>query len=103
MLAACGLLWPFLAGMMPVNGLLFALDGVLFGAGDLRFMRNVTIAAALLGFLPLTLFTAASGGGLELLWTGLCAFILVRLAAGLLRLRSGSWAVGGTRLADEAV
>ena len=101
-LAACALLWPFLAGMMPLNGVLFALDGVLFGAGDLRFMRNVTIVAALLGFLPITVLTAATGGGLEWIWTGLCAFIVVRLVAGTVRWRGGAWAIGGTHLADEA-
>src|SRR5947207_2624156 len=51
-------LWPWLLLMMPVNGVLFALDGVLLGAGDLRFMRNVTVAAALLGYLPVSLATA---------------------------------------------
>ena len=101
-LAACALLWPFLAGMMPLNGVLFALDGVLFGAGDLRFMRNVTVAAALFGFLPLTLYAAATGGGLAIIWAGLSAFILVRPVGGLARWRGDAWAVGGAHLSDEA-
>ena len=42
-------LWPWLAGMMPMAGVLFALDGVFFGAGDLRFMRNVTVVGAFAG------------------------------------------------------
>src|SRR5207248_7400179 len=53
--------WPMLVAMMPVNGVLFALDGVLLGAGDLRFMRNVTVVAAIGGFLPITLATAHYG------------------------------------------
>src|SRR5438477_168252 len=67
-------LWPWLVLMMPVNGVLFALDGVLLGAGDLRFMRNVTVAAALLGYLPVSLATAQFGWGLTGIWIGLSAF-----------------------------
>ena len=43
------MLWPWLVGMMPVAGVLFALDGVFFGAGDLAFLRRVTLIAALGG------------------------------------------------------
>ncbi len=32
--------WPWFAGMQPLAGLLFALDGILIGAGDVAFMRN---------------------------------------------------------------
>ena len=64
-------LWPWLVLMMPLNGWLFALDGVLFGAGDLRFMRNVTVLAALGGYLPITLMTAQVGWGLTGIWIGL--------------------------------
>ncbi len=54
-------LWPWLVLMMPLNGWVFALDGVLFGAGDLRFMRNVTVLAAL-GGLPADHAPDGSGG-----------------------------------------
>ena len=95
-------LWPWLVAMMPVNGVLFALDGVLLGAGDLRFMRNVTIAAALLAYLPLSLATATLALGLGGIWAGLSAFVWLRLVVGLARWRRGGWLVGGTHLADEA-
>ncbi|MGH8878561.1 MAG: MATE family efflux transporter, partial [Stackebrandtia sp.] len=36
------ILWPWFIGMMPVAGLVFALDGVFIGAGDTGFMRNMT-------------------------------------------------------------
>jgi Na+-driven multidrug efflux pump len=87
---------------MPVNGVLFALDGVLFGAGDLRFMRNVTVLAALVGYLPLTVATAHYGWGLRGLWLGLSAFIAVRFVVGMLRWWSRRWLVGGVAMADEA-
>jgi MATE family, multidrug efflux pump len=97
-----GVLWPWLVLMMPINGVLFALDGVLLGAGDLRFMRNVTIAAALLGYLPMSLATAEFDWGLTGIWLGLSAFIWVRFAVGLVRWMGRRWLVGGTRTVDES-
>ena len=47
--------WPWFIATLPLSGLLFALDGILIGAGDIAFMRNVTLAGALGGFLPLTI------------------------------------------------
>jgi Na+-driven multidrug efflux pump len=96
-------LWPMLVLMMPVNGVLFALDGVLLGAGDLRFMRNVTVLAALAGYLPISLATARFGWGLTGLWLGLSAFIWVRFAVGMARWASRRWLVGGAAIADEAL
>src|SRR5204863_2729340 len=95
-------LWPFLVLMMPLNGWVFALDGILFGAGDLRFMRNVTAAAAVLGYLPITLATASFGWGLAGIWIGISAFIWIRACVGLARWRGRRWLIGGARLADEA-
>ena len=48
-------LWPWLVGMMPVGGVLFALDGVLIGAGDNCFLRTVTVVSALAGYIPLAI------------------------------------------------
>ena len=95
-------LWPWLVAMMPPAGVLFALDGVFFGAGDLRFMRNVTVVAALAGFVPLTLLTHLEGWGLGGLWLGLSAFVWIRLAAGAVRWQRGRWLVGGARMVDES-
>ena len=98
----CSVLWPWLVAMMIPNGVLFALDGVFFGAGDLRFLRNVTIAASLFGYLPLTLLTWHLGWGLGGIWAGLTAFVWVRLLPALVRWRSGSWVVGGIELVDDS-
>ncbi len=95
-------LWPWLVLMMPLNGFVFALDGILFGAGDLRFMRNVTAVGALAGYLPLTLATAEFGWGLGGIWLGISAFIWIRAAIGYSRWRGRRWLVGGAHLADEA-
>ena len=95
-------LWPLLVLMMPFNGWLFALDGILFGAGDLRFMRNVTAAAAVLGYLPITLATARFGWGLAGIWIGISAFIWIRAALGFARWRGRHWLIGGVQMVDEA-
>jgi putative MATE family efflux protein len=96
-------LWPFLVAMMPFNGWVFALDGILLGAGDLRFMRNVTAVAAVLGYVPITLATAEFGWGLAGIWVGISAFIWVRAGVGFARWRGRRWLIGGARIADEAI
>jgi putative MATE family efflux protein len=87
--------WWFFAGMQPVTGVVFALDGVLLGAGDAAFLRTWTLVGAAAGFLPLTWLSLAFGWGLTGIWTGLTVFVVIRLAAVLLRVRSGRWAVAG--------
>jgi putative MATE family efflux protein len=90
-LAEAGLVWWFLAGMQPLAGLLFALDGVLMGAGDVGYLRTVTIGAAVVGFLPLSLLSAPLGWGLAGVWTGLVLFIGLRLVAVLVRVAGDRW------------
>ncbi|PPK67437.1 MATE family efflux transporter [Actinokineospora auranticolor] len=87
--------WWFFVALQPVAGVVFALDGVLLGAGDARFLRTATLASALLGFLPLIWLSLAMGWGLAGVWTGLTLFMLIRLATVLARMRSGRWAVVG--------
>ncbi|MFF3865271.1 MATE family efflux transporter [Micromonospora sp. NPDC001898] len=87
--------WPWLVALQPVGGVVFALDGVLIGAGDVRYLRNLTIVAAFGGFLPAIWLAYAFDLGLGGIWAGLFLFVLLRLAALLLRLRSGGWAVVG--------
>ena len=89
-------LWPWFIGMLPAAGVVFALDGVFIGAGDVVFLRNMVIGAALAGFLPLIWLTYWQGWGLTGIWAGLTTFIALRLAALLLRQRGGRWAVVGT-------
>jgi putative MATE family efflux protein len=83
--------WWFLAAMQPLAGVVFALDGVLMGAGDVGYLRTVTIGAALVGFLPLSLLAAPLGWGLAGVWTGLTLFIALRLVAVLVRVAGDRW------------
>jgi putative MATE family efflux protein len=87
--------WWFFVALQPIAGVVFALDGVLLGAGDAAFLRTATILAAATGFLPFVWLSFAYDWGLVGIWTGLSFFMLVRLAAVLARARSGRWAVLG--------
>jgi putative MATE family efflux protein len=88
--------WWFLVAQLPVAGVVFALDGVLLGAGDAKFMRNSTLASALLGFLPLIWLSLVFGWGLLGIWSGLTTFMVLRLAFVGWRASSGRWLVAGT-------
>lgn len=87
--------WWFFVGLQPIAGIVFALDGVLLGAGDAAFLRNATLISAGLGFLPLIWASLGYGWGLAGIWTGLSLFMVFRLVAVAARWRSGKWAVTG--------
>ncbi|MCV7152139.1 MATE family efflux transporter [Mycolicibacterium pyrenivorans] len=91
-----GVPWWFLVAQLPVAGIVFALDGVLLGAGDATFMRNATVISALVGFLPLVWLSLAFGWGLLGIWSGLSAFMVLRLVFVGWRAFSGRWLVPGT-------
>jgi putative MATE family efflux protein len=95
-LAAIGVPWWFLVAQLPFAGIVFALDGVLLGAGDAAFMRTATVVSALVGFLPLTWLSLAFGWGLAGIWSGLSMFIVLRLIFVGWRALSGRWVVTGT-------
>lgn len=90
-------LWPWLIAMMPLGGVLFALDGVLLGAGDNAFIRNVTMVAALGAFVPIALLAAKLHWGLGGVWAGIASFITVRLIGMAWRTWTGRWLVVGER------
>jgi putative MATE family efflux protein len=95
-LDAIGVPWWFMVAQLPVAGIVFALDGVLLGAGDAKFMRNATLISALVGFLPLIWLSLAFGWGLLGIWSGLTMFMVLRLGFVGWRALSGHWLVPGT-------
>jgi len=90
-LAQAAVVWWFLALMQPLAGVVFALDGVLMGAGDVGYLRTVTIGAALVGFVPLSLLSVPLGWGLAGVWSGLTLFIALRLVAVVVRVLGDRW------------
>ena len=95
-LDAIGVPWWFMVAQLPVAGIVFALDGVLLGAGDAKFMRNATLVSALVGFLPLIWLSLIFGWGLLGIWSGLSLFMVLRLVFVGWRAFSGRWLVPGT-------
>lgn len=83
--------WLVLVVMVVLGGVVFALDGVLLGAGDVAFLRNATIVSVVLGFIPGVWLSLVFDLGLTGLWCGLLAFIVLRLVAVTWRYRSGGW------------
>lgn len=95
-LGAMGVPWWFMVAQLPIAGIVFALDGVLLGAGDAAFMRSATLISALVGFLPLIWLSLVFGWGLVGIWSGLSAFMVLRLGFVGWRAFSGRWVVPGT-------
>jgi len=89
------LLWPWFVGMLPLAGVVFALDGVLVGAGDVAFMRTITLVAAIGAFAPINLAALSFGWGISGVWAGLAAFVGVRFVGMMLRTRGSRWMVVG--------
>lgn len=87
--------WRWLVAMIVVGGAVFALDGVLLGASDAVFLRNLSIGAMLGGFLPLTLLSMWLGWGLPGVWAGYFVSVVMRLVGVLWRFRSMKWARTG--------
>ncbi|RNE49375.1 MATE family efflux transporter [Corynebacterium alimapuense] len=95
-LAAIAQPWWLMIVMIVLGGVVFALDGVLLGAGDAAFLRTITIASVLIGFLPGVWISYAVDGGLTGIWIGLVAFMIIRLLAVVWRFQSMKWAVVDT-------
>ncbi|MFP5370489.1 MAG: MATE family efflux transporter [Actinomycetes bacterium] len=90
--------WWFLAAVQPLAGIVFALDDVLMGAGDVGYLRTLTIGSALLGFLPLSLLAIPLGWGLAGVWAGLTLFIVLRLAGTVVRVAGERWLTAPARV-----
>ncbi len=86
------LVWVALAE--PLNGFVFALDGILIGAGDLAYLGQAMTVVSI-AFLAMGAAVIAAGAGLGWLWTALTAFMALRGVAVWWRWRSGRWLVTG--------
>jgi putative MATE family efflux protein len=68
-------LWPWFCAMWPVAAVVFALDGILIGAGDTRYLAAAMVVA-FVAFLPIVL----PAGTVAVVWVALDVLMLVRLA-----------------------
>jgi putative MATE family efflux protein len=83
-----------IAVFLPITGWAFALDGVLIGAGDARFLA-VGQAATLLVFLPAAIVVVSLDAGLNGLWWAFGAWMVARAVMLIYRERSDRWAIAG--------
>ncbi|HEX8207320.1 MAG TPA: MATE family efflux transporter, partial [Solirubrobacteraceae bacterium] len=88
-------MWPLLVAMMPANGAVFALDGILIGAGDTRYLAVSMVVAGFGFYVPIALAALHFEWGILGVWCGLIALMAVRLATLGARFRSRRWAVVG--------
>jgi MATE family, multidrug efflux pump len=89
-------IWPVFAGMQVATGAAFALDGILIGAGDSRFLMWAMLAAAA-GFATLALLALELSWGLLGVWLAILGFVGLRVGLTGARFAGGRWAVTGAR------
>jgi putative MATE family efflux protein len=84
----------FLALLQPLSGVAFALDGILIGAGDLRYLA-FAMTGALLVFVPLAVAVDIADAGIGWLWAAMVAFMVARCWGMYRRFVTNAWAVTG--------
>jgi putative MATE family efflux protein len=93
-LAQCALLWPIFALMQPLNGAVFALDGILIGASDGPYIAASMVVALLVCGVALAVAVAADWG-VRGVWAALAALVAVRLGTMGARFVRRRWLVTG--------
>jgi len=78
--------WLIAALSQPVNSLSFGTDGVHWGTGDFRYLRNAVLAATGTGVFGLFWVNTASPSALTQLWIVTAIWIAVRASFGVLRI-----------------
>ena len=93
-LAQCALLWPLFALMQPLNGAVFALDGILIGASDGAYLA-LSMMVALVVFVAALAAVSWAGWGVRGFWAALTVLIVTRLVLMGARFRRRQWLVTG--------
>ena len=92
--ALAGFLLLHVGFSQPAAGVVFALDGVLIGAGDLRFLAVSMVGAGVV-LVGGGVAVLAVGAGIGWLWAALHAWMAVRLSMMLWRFAGPRWQVTG--------
>ena len=78
------------AAMAPLSGVAFALDGILIGAGDQRFLAKAMLFSAMIS-IPLMLIVGVNDFGIGWIWGSIWVLMATRAAVLYLRFRSNKW------------
>ena len=81
--------WIMAVVSQPLNAIAFITDGIHWGTGDFRFLRNVVILASAIGAVGLFLIDTSAPGALTQLWAVTIVWISVRALFGVLRVWPG--------------
>jgi Na+-driven multidrug efflux pump len=93
-LARVAAVWPIFALMQPLNGAVFALDGVLIGAGDSSYIMWSMVGSAAV-FAPIAVATLLLHWGLIGIWLAILALICARFVLMGRRFLHRGWLVVG--------
>jgi putative MATE family efflux protein len=95
-------LWPLFALLQLPGALVFALDGILLGAGDTRYLAYAMAFSAFGVFVPIALLSLHFGWGVVGVWWALNALMVARLVTIGARFLGRRWLVTGATTAVEA-
>lgn len=84
----------YTAAAQPANGVVFTLDGILIGAGDLRYLAWAMLAASAV-LVSSGIAVLALDAGIGWLWAGLQAWMVTRLVLLAWRFQGDGWLVTG--------
>jgi Na+-driven multidrug efflux pump len=87
-------MWPLFCALWPLAAIVFALDGILIGAGDTRWLAGAMVVAATV-FVPLALLALELGWGIVGVWCALLALMVARLVTLAPRFLGRRWALVG--------
>ena len=73
--------------MQPLNALAFIFDGIFKGMGEMKYLRNVLMAATFLGFVPAIFIGDYFGLKLYAVWIAFSVWMMVRSGALILKFR----------------
>ncbi len=81
--------WFLAAASQPINALAFVTDGIHWGTGDFRYLRNVVTLATLVGAAGLFMIDTSSPNALTWVWAVTIVWIAVRAGFGVARVWPG--------------
>ncbi len=81
--------WAIAALIQPVNALAFATDGIHWGTGDFRYLRNAIITATTCGAVAIYLLDETMTGALTWIWLITAFWIAIRALFGVIRIWPG--------------
>ena len=81
--------WILAALSQPLNALTFGTDGIHWGTGDFRYLRNAVLTSTIVAGIPVLLVDETSPAALTWIWGLTVLWIAIRCAFGLLRIWPG--------------